>query len=285
MEERMKAAVLYAIGDLRVVEVGVPCITSGEALIRVKTTGVCGSDIPRVMTRGAYHFPIVPGHEISGEVYRLGGDMELRKTTEPTAVALHAIRRAGVDAGERVAVLGAGPVGVIAAQWARILGAEEIFLVDLFQERLKVAEALGFRCINASRENPVERILQETDGLGVDVCLEAAGAPETFKQSIQMTRKLGKVVFMGNISDDLTLPQEVVSSILRKELVIYGSWNSSFTSLPVNEWTTTLDFMASGRLKVEPLISHRFVVEEAPRAFDMMYQKREFFNKVLFVFD
>ena len=64
----MKAAVLYGIGDIRYEEVKIPQIKEGEALVKVKVCGICASDIPRVMEKGTYHFPLIPGHEISGIV-------------------------------------------------------------------------------------------------------------------------------------------------------------------------------------------------------------------------
>jgi len=69
----MKAAVLYGIGDLRFEEVPLPQIKEGEALIKVKTCGICGSDIARVMEKGTYSFPLIPGHELSGEVAEIRG--------------------------------------------------------------------------------------------------------------------------------------------------------------------------------------------------------------------
>ncbi|GAG51029.1 unnamed protein product, partial [marine sediment metagenome] len=72
---QMKAAVLYGIGDLRFEEVSLPRIKSKEVLLRVKACGVCSSDIARVMERGTYSFPLIPGHEFSGEVANIKGDI------------------------------------------------------------------------------------------------------------------------------------------------------------------------------------------------------------------
>ncbi len=318
MQKKMKAAVLHGINDLRYEDVPIPSIKEDEALVKVKAAGVCGSDVPRIMKKGTYKFPLIPGHEFSGKVVQLGqntngieiedrvaviplipcskcdycqigeyaqcdnydylgsrsngGFAEYAKVpisslvvvpenvdlieaslTEPSAVALHALRRTGVDVGDSIAILGTGPIGLMLAQWARIMGAGKIFLVDIVEEKLQFAQKLGFtNCINAKEKDALEAIMGATSGVGVDLAIEGAGTAITFRQCIQMVRKLGKIIFMGNIETDVVLDAKIVSSILRKQVVMYGTWNSSFTSLPKNEWTTSLSFMNNG-LRTHPV--------------------------------
>jgi len=344
----MKAAVLHAVGDLRYDEVLDPKPANDEVLLKVKAAGICGSDIPRVMKKGTYSFPLIPGHEFAGEIVEIHDDASLHKIgdrvavfplipcgkcaycrigeyaqcddydylgsrrdggfaeyaavpadnliqvpdnvdfdcaamTEPASVALHALRRTGVDAGDNIAILGAGTIGIILAQWARILGAGRIFITDIDDSKLDVAKNFGFTdCIN-SREDPVRHIIKNTDGLGVDICVEAAGTPITFEQSLRVVRKLGKVILMGNVSGDVMIPERTASAILRSQLTIYGTWNSSIASVPKNEWKTALQFMSSAKLDVKSLITHRFPLSKAVEAFDMMYKRMEFFNKVMFL--
>lgn len=211
-------------------------------------------------------------------------DYESASFTEPVAVALHGIRRAGIQVGDTVAIFGVGPIGIILAQWARILGASKIFLVDIIEEKLKVARDYGFsECINAKNEDPVKKIKENTDG-GVELSIESAGSPKAFVQSIEVPKAFGKVVFLGNIQGDVTFPEKVVSSILRRQLTIYGTWNSNFAPAFKDDWRLSLHFMGIGALKVTPLITHRFKIEQANEAFDLMWNKKEFFNKVMFVF-
>ncbi|MFC1715361.1 zinc-binding dehydrogenase [Candidatus Poribacteria bacterium] len=184
-----------------------------------------------------------------------------------------------------MAILGAGTIGIILAQWARICGAGRVFVTDIVDEKLDVAREYGFYdCINSMQEDVVERIAEETDGRGADICVEAAGTGITFEQSLRIVRKLGKVILMGNVSGDVVIPERTASAILRGQLTIYGTWNSSFTAVPRNEWSTALHFMSTGALNLKPLITHRFGLDQANEAFDMMYNKKEFFNKVMFVF-
>ena len=347
----MKAAVLHAVGDLRYEDVSVPKANAPEVLIKLRASGVCGSDVPRVMKKGTYSFPLIPGHEFSGEVAQIsdqtltsfsvgdrvavfplipckkcaycqigeyaqcdnydylgsrrdGGfaeyvaapaenlvsipdnvDFERAAMTEPASVALHALRRSGVDAGDSVAILGAGTIGIILAQWARICGAGRVFIADIVDEKLDVAREYGFDdCVNSMREDVVQYVMSETDGRGADICVEAAGTGITFEQSLRIAGKLGKVVLMGNVSGDVVIPERTASAILRGQLTIYGTWNSSFTAVPKNEWQAALHFMSMGSLNLKPLITHRFRLDKANTAFDMMYNRKEFFNKVMFVF-
>jgi len=202
--------------------------------------------------------------------------------TEPASVALHALRRANIEIGDKVAILGTGPIGVILGQWARILGASQIFLVDVVEDKLGVAREYGFsEVINAIREDAVKSVLKKTGQGGVDISIEAAGTPLTFRQSVQIARGGGKVVFLGNMRGEVTLPEDLISSILRKELTMFGTWNSRFTHLPRNEWTTTLYFINKGKLEVKRLITHRFELKDVKEALQMMYKGKQFFNKVL----
>ena len=89
---------------------------------------------------------------------------------------------------------------------------------------------------------------------------------------------------MGNPARDMTVSQSSYSQILRRELSLRGTWNSSFNSR-VNDWTATVEAMASGRIKYEELITHRFPLSECNRALEMMRDRTEFFTKVTFVFD
>lgn len=351
MQKKMKAAILYNINDLRYEEIDIPVISDEEALVKVRSSGICSSDIYRVKSKGAYHYPIILGHEFCGEIFEIkssfkklssgtkvvvfplipckkcyfceigefaqcdnynylgsrsnGGFAEYVKVpvwnliplpenidfdegalTEPISVALHAVRRFGVDIGDKTAVFGCGPIGLAVAQWLRIYGAEKIFLVDIQQKKLEYAEKIfGFNeTINAKYKDPVKEILDRTNGLGVDLCIETAGTPITFEQCIRAVRKFGKLVFLGNINSDVILPQKTVSQILRNQIIMTGSWNSYISNLPKNEWKIVLDYISTKKFDAKSLISHRFKLEDCNKAFDMMFAQREFFNKVLFVF-
>ena len=95
-------------------------------------------------------------------------------------------------------------------------------------------------------------------------------------------KKNGEVVYGGITYDDVAYPNKAISSILRGELTIHGSWNSSINPLPINEWQSALEYMNLGKINVEPLITHRVRLEDCKEVFDMMYNRSEVFTKVLF---
>jgi L-iditol 2-dehydrogenase len=202
--------------------------------------------------------------------------------TEPAAVALHSLRQGDAAVGDRVVVLGAGPIGMMIAQWATLLGARCVLLVDIDARKLELARSLGLgQAFNAREGDPVDWVKQATGGRGADLVIEAAGAPQTFEQALRMARPLGRVVMMGNPAGDVRLPQATVSQLLRKQLTVRGTWNSAFAAVPLNEWEVVLDMLAANRLRLSPLISHRVPLTQGPDALRMMRNQSEFFSRVV----
>lgn len=340
----MKAAVLHAIGDLRIENIATPVPGPGEVLVRVKSCGICGSDVPRVFSKGTYHFPTVCGHEFAGTVASAsdlalgtpvtvfpllwcgkctecergayarcedygylgsrsdggfaeyvvaprrnllalpeGVSLEEGAMTEPAAVALHAIKRANLQAGESVAVLGAGPIGLMVAQWARAMGAARVIVCDIAPASLALARELGFSLtVDSKACDPVKRIAELTGGRGADVTVEAAGVPATFTAAVGAAAAAGRVVMLGNPSGDVTLPAKLISQIMRRELALLGTWNSSYSAsgLP-DDWRTVLAAVAAGTIKLKPLISHRFPLDQTLAGMTVMRSRNEFVAKVL----
>jgi L-iditol 2-dehydrogenase len=210
-------------------------------------------------------------------------DFEDGAMTDPAAVALHAIRRAGgVETGQSVAVLGAGPIGMLACQWARIMGAKKIIASDIKDEKLQVVEELGVDvAINAQTEDVAERIVAETDGIGADILIETAGSVQTHHQSLLAARKRARIIHIGRAYTDVLFPDEVFTKIFRKELTVFGAVNSNFSPHD-HEWKTVLQYMSKGTLHAKPLISHRIPLKGISETFLKMYKKEIVYNKIIF---
>lgn len=344
----VKACVLHAVGDLRYEDVKRPVAHEGEVVLAVRACGVCGSDVPRVFSKGAYHFPIIPGHEFAGEVVEAGPgadpalveqraavfplipcrrcgpcaigayaqcenydylgsrcdgafaeyvrvpswnlipipegvSFEAAAMTEPAAVAAHALRRASVDLGDTVAIFGAGPIGLLAAMWARIWGAGTILLLDIDEKKLDFAKKLGFSHGFDPKKDDVSRGIRGIAPHGADIVVEASGSSAAYEQCMAAARHFGKVVLMGNPAGPMTLSQQAYGAILRRELTVLGTWNSVFNDSPRNEWRLALDAMAAGRLNPEPLITHRVGLDGVYDALVMMRDRTAFSNKVICV--
>ncbi len=201
--------------------------------------------------------------------------------TEPCAVSLHGIRKLRVSGGESAVIFGGGSIGNMSAQWLKILGCGFVIIVDIDPLKLRIAEKMGFETIHAADVNPIEAVLDMTDGRGADLVVEACGLPLTYGQAIESAAHFARVLFLGTLNRDMALTPEHVSAILRRELELYGTWNSRMVPRGRDDWSTVLRFL-DRELQVAPLISHTLSLEEGPAVFARMVEGKEYFNKVLF---
>ncbi len=264
--EKMKAAMLYGVKDLRVEDVDVPLVEAGEVLVKVKAATTCGTDL-KIFQRGylekVIKLPTIFGHEWAGEVAEVGSGLEWPEKgmrvragnsapcmhcamcqkgkynlcenmiwlwgayaeyikvpsrmvlvnmqeipeqvtyeeaamAEPLACVLHGVEEARVKLGDIVAIIGAGPIGLLHLLTVKKMGVKKAIMIDLINERLNFAQKLGAdETINGKRDNVAERIMQLTGGYGADVAIEAIGLPATWEQALKLARKGGTVLEFG----------------------------------------------------------------------------------------
>lgn len=212
-----------------------------------------------------------------------GVDFEAGALIEPATVARHAMAMGRFAPGQRVAVLGAGSVGLMAVQWLRVLGATQIIVSDVVDDNLEAACQLGATVtVNARREDVVKRVIEESAG-GVDLALELAGSPVTLTQSIQVTRPRGSVVLTGNQPKDAAFPAELMETITRKELGVFGTWMSYSAPFPGYEWTDAMSAMQRGDLRFEPMITHRFPLCEVEDVFKGIADRSFPYRKIMLI--
>ena len=167
--------------------------------------------------------------------------------TEPTAVAIHAVRRAAVGAGQRVAILGTGTVRILALQVAKAAGAHA-YAVDRRQVSLDMALELGAdAAINSDTADAPEALKELTGGLGPDVVIDAAGGANTTDLAVQLTRCGGKVVIVAIYTSK---PAFDFNDIVTREIDLLGSLG--YTMKEVRE---AVDLIAEGKVKTMPLAS------------------------------
>ena len=191
--------------------------------------------------------------------------MEELSMTEPACVAQHAVRRANVQAGQTVVIFGAGPIGILAARWVKIFGAEPI-LVDISPEKVEFAREKGFRVVNSREENVADAVKKWNGGRLADAAIEGTGAGVVLSNCIECVRAKGTIALLGNPAGETKIPQKLHSMMLRKEVEVHGVWNSSRAPYPVNEWEFTVRMMDEGILKTADLITDRLSLEELPQA-------------------
>ena len=194
--------------------------------------------------------------------------------TEPAAVARHALRRVGERlTAKTVAVFGAGPIGLMVAQWARAMDAAAVTIYDLIPRKLEMAQAMGFTQVFNSREVAPQE---------ADVTVDAAGVPAALLTAMKVAARNGHVILLGNPAGDLNLPTKLWSQLMRREVKLYGTWNSDFSATGKDDdWRASLAAMANGALNLKPLISHRVLLADEIAALQMMKDGKEFYSKVL----
>ena len=203
---------------------------------------------------------------------------------EPMAVALHSVRRGQVESGDQVVVFGAGPIGILIAQWAAIAGAFRVIMVDIREPSLEVAQQVGIKhCIDASKQDVSEAVSELTDGQGADLVVEAAGSPHATSSALRVVRKKGRVLLVGRIENSYLMEADALDGLLRKELEVLGVWGFEFKDFPHNDWQMAVEALETGKVRVSPMITHRFPLSQVHDAFRLMTEGKEFYCKVLLI--
>lgn len=342
--QKIKAAVMHGVDDVRIEEVDFPQMKAGEVLIKMKSAGVCGSDVHYYKHGkiGSYIVsqPMILGHECAGEIVEVASDVKnfkpgdrvavepgytCRKCVycktgrynlcsdvifmatppidgayieyvawpadfvfhlpdnmtydhgalmEPLAVGMHAVRRSRLKPGEPVLVLGAGTIGLVTILSAKAAGAGEIIVADLEDVRLNMAQKLGAtRIINAGQENVLEVIKDLTHGFGVEVVYETAGSVPTTQQTIDLAARGGRIVWVGLAGED-RFPIPVLQAI-DKELDIMGIFRYA------NVYPYAIQLVSTGRMNIDPLVTHRFNLENVSEALEVAHERRDGAVKVM----
>ncbi len=340
---QMTAAVLHSPGHITVEDVPVPTPARGEVLIKVAACGVCGSDIDRMMKKGAHRLPLICGHEFSGHVVEIGQgvsgieigtlvsvpplipcfacapciqgtfslcedydyfgsrrdgayaeycavplsnvlvvdqglDPRAAAMIDPAAIALHALRRTRLGVGSRVAVVGAGPIGLFAIQWARLAGASEVLSIDLMPEKAAMALQAGATHAVSSVEDA-----RELAGAGYDIVFESAGAAPAVDMAVSLVARHGEATFVGIPNSAVPLQDSTFARFLRLEIDLHGAWNSFSAPFPGEEWRNTANRFADGTLKWEFMITHELPLADVPKIMAQLAERSMFSSKILFL--
>jgi L-iditol 2-dehydrogenase len=198
-------------------------------------------------------------------VYKLPEGLSFAEAAmlEAVSVALHAVAVSKLKGGETALVIGAGMIGLLTLQAARVAGCSRVFVADIDATRLKLAVELGAdETIQASGVELMKEVLRLTEGRGVDMVLEAVGRNETVAAAIDCVRKGGTVTLIGNITPQVNLPlQKVVS----RQICLQGSCASS------GEYPEAMKLMAAGKIRVRPLITAIAPLSDGPSWFDRLH--------------
>lgn len=205
---------------------------------------------------------------------------EVAAMCEPAAVGIHANQLAGVKPGQSVLVIGSGMIGYVCAAFAKQI-TDTVIMCGNTMAKLEMAKKLGFETIALEKENFMDRV-QELTGEGADVVIEVVGSNQTICNAVAGAGPLSTVVLVGNPKTDLNMDRDLYWKILRKQITIKGSWNSSYNDVQ-NDWRMALEKLKSGAF--DALISHRFSMDDADEAFRVVRDKNIFSMKVMFTMD
>ncbi|MFD8151622.1 zinc-binding dehydrogenase [Streptomyces sp. NPDC059720] len=196
-------------------------------------------------------------------------------------IAQVGVRRAEHRLGDTVAVLGLGPVGQLASQYARVCGAAQVFAVDLSARRTELAVGNGAHTgLTGTAEKARSAILEAT-GQGVDVVYDVTGAAPVFAEALRMTREFGTVVVLGDTGTPTA--QTLTSDLIVKGLNIVGAhdMHGAFAAGPRNPWNNQrmgelfFSLLARGDLDTASLNSHVFPATEAKEAYRLVQARPE----------
>ena len=348
MAKKMKAAVFIEPGRIVLDDKAVPEVGTGEALIRVTTTTICGTDVH--ILKGEY--PVergrIVGHEPVGVIEKVGpgvsgyreGDRVIVGAITPCGQCFscldghqaqcggkamggwrfgntidgcqaeyvlvpHAMANltpvpaqlsdeqvlmcpdimstgfggaesGGIKIGDSVAVFAQGPIGLCATAGAKLKGATLVIGVDSIAERLAISRKLGADItINYKNTDPVAEILRLTDGRGVDVAIEALGTQQTFESCLRVVKPGGVLSSLGVYSGKLTLPLDAFAAGL-------GDHKLVTTLCPGGKerMRRLMDVVASGRVDLKPLVTHRFKLDQIVEAYELFANQRDGVLKV-----
>lgn len=339
--EKMKVVHIKEAGKIEVVEKNIPTPKKGEALLKIKYCGICGSDIATYTGNQPFAtYPRIPGHEFSAEIVEIeennlglhkgmivtanpyfncgscypckkgnvnccesnetmgvqrdgsfaeyitmpieriydgkGLSAKTLALIEPFSISYHAINRGNIQKGDNVLVFGAGAIGMFAMISAKIKGAN-VYIADVFDGRLDHARQMGADgVINVTKENLKEKVLEITNGNGMDVCIEAAGLPDTFLNCIDNVAFAGQIILIGNGKKETTFNHSI---LLKKELDVYGSRNS------LNDFMPLIDLVSEGKVDIDKMVTDVFDLDNVIDAFEALVNNDGSKLKVLVKFD
>ncbi len=311
----MRIAILYGPHDFRIEERPQPDIREDECLVRVRACGVCHSEIHQwdVIAEGL-DYPRYIGHEVAGEVMAAGPEVTGCKRgdrvavwtdrqgyaevvavksdrlfpiaaqipfehalAEPIACATNGVWKANIQLGDTIALVGVGFMGLLLLQELALRGASAIFAIDPREEMLELARRFGAQVvINPHKENAVQRVKELTNGAGADVTFEAGGVQATLDLAAELTRMEGKLVLFGYHPGPRQIKNLGYWNWMAFEIV-----NAHFRDMSVILRGARIgtELLNDGKIKMAPLITHKFSLNKIEDAFAAAKEKPRGFVK------
>lgn len=203
---------------------------------------------------------------------------------EPMSVAMHAIRKIAVQPEESIAVCGLGTIGLLVVMFLRSMGCENVLVIGNKDIQIEKARELGVaeNMICDLRKQDVDNWMEKvTSGYGVDVFFDCVGRNEVINEAITCAAPGGRVMLVGNPASDMNLEKTLYWKVLRKQLTLQGTWNSSYTGEETDDWHKVLECLEKGTVHPENMITHRYEFENLYCGMECMRDKSEEYIKVM----
>lgn len=203
---------------------------------------------------------------------------------EPMAVAVHAIRRIPPLQNDTVVICGLGTIGILILMFLLENGVKNILVIGNkdFQKNTVVRMGIpaGNYC-DSKNENVDQWLKEKTNSLGADVFFECVGKNETINQAVNNTAAGGKIMLVGNPYSDISMDKSVYWKILRNQITVTGTWNSSFTEDKNDDWNYVLNKLSDKKIHPAELISHRLDMDSLEKGLLIMRDKSEDYIKIM----
>jgi threonine dehydrogenase-like Zn-dependent dehydrogenase len=337
-------AIVTSPGEIEFQDRPLPALEPDEVHIKVKAVSICGSDLH--IFKGAHPaapLPVPAGHEIAGEVEKIGKEVRKLKPgdrvaiepvivcdecyfcqrgeyslceqisfqyregqggftpdfiaqerwvhklppdlsyaegalVEPLSVALHALKKSNLGIGDSSAIFGAGAIGLLLLMLIKATGGGDTYVVDVQDHRLRRALDLGASAaFNNLEGETVEKIIQETGGLGVSRAFEAVGINLTLVQALQTLRKGGLAILLGLFeTTEVSIPANI---FVQKEISFTGSQGYCW------DFQGALKLLAEKQIDLKPLITHELPLNQIQEAFELLMDPQNEAIKVIVKID
>lgn len=203
---------------------------------------------------------------------------------EPMAVAVHAMRRIELMQTDNVVVCGLGTIGQLLVMFLLENGIRNIFVIGNKDSQkmsiLKMGVPEDNYC-DSKTQDIKEWLMNRNGSQGIDVFFECVGKNATISRAVDLTAPAGKICLVGNPYSDLTLQKDVYWKILRNQLSITGTWNSSYVHKNDDDWQYVLQKLEEKRIAPANLVSHRLSLEGLGQGFEIMRDKSEEYIKIM----
>ncbi len=218
---------------------------------------------------------VVPNPMPGVLLFELPGKMTYEEAAviEPMTISGWAVEEAHLQPDQVVVVLGAGPIGLAALQFAKLDGAK-VIISEPSAKRLAVAKKLGADLtVDPKSTNPVEEVRKFTSDSWADVVIECSGVPRVFYQGVEMLKRSGKVMQVANFGQGLNLSPEILEMMMKKNLSVQVTGGVV--------WSKAFELAATGKINTKDLISHEFKLEDVKQAFETQLNAEESVKVIL----